>query len=114
MTKIIVGIPDTTEILVETTDGERLRFWPDPAAEAEAERGSSAALARALVSFDAEVSGRRPISVLLADDSDAALAAALVATKLGIPVAATGVASDPSSVNGRLIAQLAEAYTRPA
>ena len=53
--------------------------------------------------------------MVLADDSDAALAAALVATKLLIDVVATaGRARARSSANGRLIAQLAEAYTRPA
>ena len=59
-----------------------------PSPSSEAERGSSAALAAAIVSFEAEFAARRPDSVVLADDSDAALAAALVATKLGIPVAA--------------------------
>ena len=54
-------------------------------------------------------------SIVLADDSDAALAAALVAAKLLIPLsAADRPHGAPSSANGRLIAQLAGAYTRPA
>lgn len=112
MTKIIVRDPSAVMDLGEATGGEGRRFWPGPVARAEAERGSSAVLAAALVSFEAEAVARRPTSVLLADDSDAALAAALVATKLGIPVAATEAASDPSRANGRLIAQLADAYTQ--
>ncbi len=96
--------------LGEPTDGEGHRFWPGPVVQAE--RGSSAALAAAIVSFEAEVATRRPASVVLADDSDVALAAALVATKLGVPVAAVEAARDPSRANGRLIAQLADAYTQ--
>ncbi len=87
--------------------GEQTPAGADP-------EGSSAPLARALVEFEAQVTAQRPDLVLLADDSDSALAAALVATKLLIPVAAAEPARDPSSPNGRLIAQLAEAYTRAA
>ena len=42
------------------------------------------------------------------------VAAALVAAKLLIRVSAADAARDPASANGRLIAQLAGAYTRPA
>ena len=51
---------------------------------------------------------------MLADDSEEALAAALVATKLLIEVRAAEAARNPESANGRLIAQLAGAYTEPA
>jgi hypothetical protein len=51
---------------------------------------------------------------VLADPSDAALAAALVATKLGIAVEARAAASDGSTTNGLLIGQLAVAYTERA
>ena len=47
-----------------------------------------------------------PERVLLADDSDAALAAALVASKLMIALDAEPAASEAASPNGRLIAQL--------
>jgi hypothetical protein len=45
---------------------------------------------------------------------DTALAAALVATKLGIPVQATAAAREASTTNGLVIAQLAAAYTERA
>ena len=80
---------------------------------AESER-SVAGLAAALTAFEAEVCGRQLTGIVLADASDAALAAALVGTKLPVPVTATERARDPASANGRLIAQLAGAYTAPA
>ena len=67
--------------------------------------GSIAGLARLLVSFERSLSAEPPDRVLLADDSDAALAAALVATKLLIAVRSEADAA--TSTNGRLIAQLA-------
>ena len=115
MTQIIVGDPASTAALLETPpNAANVRIWPAAAAANDDDPGSSAALARGLTAFEAEVTGREPDLVLLADDSDAALAATLVATKLLIPVAAVAAASRPSTANGRLIAQLAEAYTRPA
>ena len=79
-----------------------------------AETGTVKSLAQALTSFEAEVSGQQVDSIVLVDDSDAALAAALVGTKLPVAVVATEAARDGSTVNGRLIAQLADAYTAPA
>jgi predicted nuclease of predicted toxin-antitoxin system len=73
-----------------------------------------AELARALTDFEAEVSGRRVDRILVTDDSDAALAAVLVGAKLPTEVVATPRARDAASANGRLIAQLAGAYTAPA
>ncbi len=70
---------------------------------------SAAGLARHLIAFAAEFGSEPPGSVVLTDDSDAALAAALVATKMLIAVEATVSASDPASLNGRLIKQLAAA-----
>ena len=49
--------------------------------------------------------------MVLADDSDEALAAALVAAKLLIELEATASASATTSMNGRLIAQLAGGST---
>jgi hypothetical protein len=68
---------------------------------------SVAGLARLLVGFEEALSADPPEGVVLADDSDEALAAALVATKLLIPIHARPQASAPTSLNGRLIAQLA-------
>jgi hypothetical protein len=115
MTQIIVGDGSTAETVAQTLGGgQNPRIWaaerPDPGDRP----GTSAPLARELTRFEAEATAREPESILLADDSDASLAAALVATKLLIPLAAVEAAMQPSSANGRLIAQLADAYTRPA
>ena len=61
-----------------------------------------------------KVEAERPDLVVLADASDTALAGALVAAKLGIAVEAMPAASDAPTTNGRLIAQLAAAYTQAA
>jgi hypothetical protein len=113
MTRIIVGEADPAGRLARTlADDRTTRIWSsDPRAEGEAP-DSSAPLARDLARFEADALERRPESVLLADSSDASLAAALVAAKLLIPLAATEAAMGRSSANARLIAQLADAYTR--
>jgi hypothetical protein len=115
MTLIIVGERSmAAPVAEEAQTGAKPRIWsPEPPAERE-HPGSSAPLARALAAFEADVAGQEVRSIVLADDSDAALAAALVATKLLIPVVAVASAREPSSTNGRLIAQLAGSYTRPA
>ena len=74
---------------------------------------SIATLARALVELEARLEHERPESVVLEDDSDMALAAALVASKLLIPIEASATAISGGSANGRLIAQLATPYTAP-
>lgn len=76
-------------------------------AEAEA---SVAALAARLRELERSLAAEQPGAVLLADDTDSALAALLVASKRGISVAAATAA--PSSPNGRLIAQLADERLR--
>ena len=78
------------------------------------ETGSPGALARALLSFEAEFAAERPEAIVLSDASDTALAAALVAAKLLIPVRATEDAIEPAGLNADLIAQLADAYTASA
>ena len=88
-----------TEIRIEGTSAE-----PD----------SVATLARALVALERRIESERPDSILLADASDTALAAAVVAAKLQIPLRAAATATDPASTNGRLIAQLAGTYTGAA
>jgi hypothetical protein len=67
--------------------------------------GETAALAAELVRLEALLAERPPPAVLLADAGDRSLAAALVATKLLIPVAAVD-ASDGQ--NAGLLAQLAD------
>jgi hypothetical protein len=72
-----------------------------------AETTSVSGLARLLLEFERTLRADPPDRVVLADDSDEALAAALVATKLLIALDATATATAPASTNGRLIAQLA-------
>jgi hypothetical protein len=76
-------------------------------AGAQAPEPSVARLASLLVELERSLSADPPDKVVLADASDDALAAALVATKLLIAVEAAPGAIDPQSSNGRLIAQLA-------
>lgn len=71
------------------------------------EPASVAGLADALRAFERRIEAERPGLVRLEDDSDASLAAALVAVKLLIPLEASPAASDPATTNGRLIAQIA-------
>jgi hypothetical protein len=75
---------------------------PEPGGDAATGR-----LASALVAFEAEFEAERPEAVVVADDSEVALAAALVATKLLIPLEATPEAIATDSQNGRVLAQLA-------
>jgi UDP-N-acetylglucosamine 2-epimerase len=66
----------------------------------------TARLSGALVALEEALEAERPEAVVVADDSEVALAAALVATKLLIPLeAGAGAATD--SPNGRVLALLA-------
>ena len=68
---------------------------------------SVSALAGRLREVEASLTAEPPDAVLVADDTDTALAALLVATKLRVPAAAAGGVGS-TSPNGRLIAQLAD------
>ena len=72
---------------------------------------SVAALAAALIEAERAILERRPGLVVLDDDSDLALGAALAATKLELPLVANEAARNSSTSNGRLIAQLAPPAT---
>jgi hypothetical protein len=111
VTRIIVGEGSAANSLAQTSGGDAV-VWAAEAAAADEPPGSSASLARDLVHFETAALDRRPDAIVLADDSDTALAAGLVAAKLLIPLQATEAARTPSSANGRLIEQLADAYTR--
>ena len=69
--------------------------------------GEIAALAAELLRLEASLSERQPAAVVLADAGDRALAAALVATKLLIPVAVVGV-DGAEGQNEDLLAQLGD------
>jgi UDP-N-acetylglucosamine 2-epimerase len=70
---------------------------------------STQELADLLRSFEKSFSRQPPERVVVADDSDTALAAALVAAKLLIPLEARVSASQAATANGLVIAQLAAA-----
>jgi hypothetical protein len=112
MTMIIAGAPDAASTLAEGGEtAANAAIWThDP----DGGESSVAQLAGALVAFEAEAAGQQVDAIVLADDSDAALAAALVGTKLPVDVFAVASAREAPSANGRLIAQLAAAYTPPA
>ena len=67
------------------------------------------ALPQALRTLERRLLDERPALVVVADASDSALAAVLVASKLGIPVEAMPPATEASSVNGPVIAKLTAA-----
>jgi hypothetical protein len=69
--------------------------------------GEIAALARELLRFESRLRQAPPSAVLLTDRGDTALAAALVATKLLIPVAAVGDEGGANQ-NSALLAQLVD------
>ncbi len=75
-------------------------------------------IASALRAYEAALGGGAVDGVVLAGSSDGALAAALVATKLRIPVASVdgddpgSPAAPRSELNARLIAQLADSVLR--
>ena len=73
MTMIIAGAPAGVHTLAEGRETDaNIELWaPEPVDAAD-----TAGLAAALVAFEAEVAGRQVESIVLADDSDAALAAA--------------------------------------
>jgi hypothetical protein len=70
---------------------------------------STGEFAGLLRSYEHTLSADPPDRVVLADDSDAALAAAIVASKLLIPLESTVNASEVANPNGALIARLAGA-----
>ena len=72
-------------------------------------RVSPREFARLLRSYEHTLSTDPPERVVLADDSDVALAAAIVASKLLIPLGSRVNASDAANPNGALIDQLAGA-----
>ena len=81
---------------------------PEPGLELETIDGP-ASLSEALIALEERLSTPGEAVLDLGDDSELSLAAALVAAKLPLPVAATAAAADPRTTNGRLLAQLAEA-----
>jgi hypothetical protein len=84
--------------------GRKLIIESDGSAEVSIEE-----FAGLLRSFEESLTRDAPERVVVADDSDRALAAALVAAKLLIPLEARPDARRSASANGLVIAQLASA-----
>ena len=70
---------------------------------------STSEFAGLLRTYEHALAAEPPERVVLADDSDEALAAALVAAKLLIPLSARMDATQAASANGAVITQLASA-----
>ena len=115
MTVLLVGNSANIASLARELDGADLTVerWPeDPSAGGGAEE--VAAIARELRKFETALDHDGPHAVLLASDSSAALAAVLVATKLGAPVGRIELSGeDSTSANADLIRHLADAALAP-
>lgn len=105
------GVPAQAALEARRDAGTPARAWIAEAAGEDEPAGSSAALARCLVELEAEMQRERPQCVVAAGDSDAALAGAIVAAKLLIPVESAPGEAGAGSVNAELISRLAGTYT---
>jgi len=112
---VVVGNSANTGALTRELDAadltvERWREDPPPGGGPE----EIAALACQLREFERALDREGPDAVVLASDSSAALAAVLVATKLGTPVGWIEVpAEDAAGANANLIHHLADAALAP-
>jgi hypothetical protein len=106
MTVLLVGDSEATGRLLEPLSGAAIEATLDEHPPA-VEKGEIARLADEMLRLEGALEAHRPAAVLLADASDRALAAALVATKLLIPVATVGL-DRTDGANERLLAQLAD------
>jgi UDP-N-acetylglucosamine 2-epimerase len=112
---LLVGDSAAAATLAEELETPDLAVerWPEhpPPANGDDE---IAAIARELRELERALGQDGPDAVLLASDSSAAVAAILVATKLGTPVGRVEpITGDPAGANMRLIAQLADAALAP-
>lgn len=112
---LLVGNSANTGSLARELDAADLvvERWPE-----ESRPGGGpeeiAAIARELREFERALDQEGPDAVLLASDSNAALAAVLVATKLGAPVGWIEAADEDSAgANAPLIRHLADAALAP-
>ena len=111
MRVLLVGNGEEASRLAEELDGERIAVGrrPDDSAPAVGPE-EIAAIAHELREFERALGDGGPDAVLVASASSASLAAVLVATKLGTPVAAVDSdGNDAGGVNARLIRQLSDA-----
>jgi hypothetical protein len=107
MTALVVGDATPAGQLVESLRATGVDAQLDGASRDETPAGEIPALAAELVRLEGLLSDGPPSAVVLADASDRSLAAALVATKLLIPVGAAGIAASDGQ-NAGVLAQLAD------
>jgi hypothetical protein len=109
---LLVGICANIDRLVGEVKAADLAVerWPEGAASADTAQ-EIAAIASDLRRFESALgSAEGPDGIVVASDSSASLAAVLVATKLGTPVACLDASGeDPVGTNALLIRQLADA-----
>src|SRR5919106_3407415 len=91
MTALVIGAPGPAGELAAALRAAGVEASADEDRPDEPQSGEIAALAAELLRLETSLSERRPAAVVLADAGDRALAAALVATKLLVPVAGVGL-----------------------
>jgi hypothetical protein len=106
MTALLVGEAAAAAGLLEALRATGVEATVDVPGHPE-DRGEIAALADELLRFESRLREAPPSAVLLVDRGDSALAAALVATKLLIPVAVVG-AEGKENGNAALLAQVVD------
>jgi hypothetical protein len=107
MTSLVIGAPGPAGELAAALRAAGVDASVDEDRPDEPQSGEIAALAAELLRLEASLSERQPAAVVLVDAGDRALAAALVATKLLIPVAVVGV-DGAEGQNEDLLAQLGD------
>jgi hypothetical protein len=103
MTALLVGEADAVPGLLEALRAADVEASVDEPGQP-GDQGEIVALAGELLRFESRLREAPPTAVLLIDGGDVALAAALAATKLLIPVAAVGDGGE----NAGLLAQLVD------
>jgi UDP-N-acetylglucosamine 2-epimerase len=117
MKVLIVGESGSAETLGAALEAEGVEARRPPNSVPSTSGDEVGQIAAALVELERLLNADRPDAVLLTSHANLALAAALAATKLQIPVAGLqGEAAGEdrlSGVNGHLIGQLADASVAP-
>jgi hypothetical protein len=106
MRALVTGAPERAGQLADSLRAADLEAVADDVRQ-EAPESEIAALAQELVRLEEVLLERQPAAVLLVGAGDRCLAAALVAIKLLIPVAAVGL-DDATGENAMLLAQLVD------
>jgi UDP-N-acetylglucosamine 2-epimerase len=112
---LLVGMSGNSEARPDEWEAQELTMecWPEES-ELRSGREEIAGLAADLRELDRALADGAFDAVLVGSDSSAALAAVIVATKLGIPVARLESARGAAEgANARLIAQLADSAIAP-